>query len=115
MTAGDSVVHHVMTGDLRMPFARRDVAGQHFHRGAFAGPVRSEKSHQFALLDREGNIAGGREGAIKLAQADRFDHRRCGRVDRRRAFFGMLNCARIGWGCRFCHRVVYPVGSERDG
>jgi hypothetical protein len=77
--ARDPVFHHVVTGDPGVPFAGGDVAGQHLHRGAFAGPVGTPRNATNSPSPTEkGHVAGGRERSIELAQTDRLDHRRDG-------------------------------------
>ena len=67
----------VMSRPSNTMLARRraDLAGQHLEEGAFAGAVRADNAAQFALLDREIDIAVGYHAAIALGQTRRLQNR----------------------------------------
>ena len=67
------VVHHVETTHLRLARTRRDVTGQHFHGGRFAGAVRTEKTHHFARFNRERYAVHGALLAVQLGDVAKFN------------------------------------------
>ncbi len=65
----------IITSHFRATGRRRQVAGQHLHRGAFARAIGAEKADDFALGDFETDLVHRRHAAIALGKVFNFDHR----------------------------------------
>ena len=65
----------VKTVDAGRAGCRRQVTGQHPHRGCLAGAVGAKKPHDLPGLSPEREAVDGRDVAVLLGQFAHFDHR----------------------------------------
>jgi len=65
-----------------------DEAGEHLHRGGFAGAVGAEETEDFAAVDGEADAVDGALGAVGFNEAFDFDHGKEVGVRRKRSALG---------------------------
>ena len=70
----DGFGRDIVAGHQREAGGRTEKAGDHLHRGRFAGAVRPQKSEDVAAPDREGDAIHRAEGPVVLNQTFDFDH-----------------------------------------
>ncbi len=70
----ERILGHIPTADPHRTRARRDKAGNHFHRGRFAGAVGAEKAQHLPRAHRETELANGFDPSEVLAELGDFDH-----------------------------------------
>ena len=74
----DDVRQRVATVEQHASDCRMKQSGQHFDRGALAGPVRAEEAQDLPGPDLERQIVHRRQRAVALRQPAHLDH---GRLD----------------------------------
>ena len=72
----DRLVEHVESGDDRLAFRRRHVAGQNAHGRRLAGAVRAEEAEDFSPLDAEVQIVDRGDAAVAFGEVLNLNQRR---------------------------------------
>jgi hypothetical protein len=72
---GEPVGRHVEAGDAGRAGGGGEIPREHLHRRALPGAVGTEKGDDLAAGHAEGDVLGGDERAVILAEAVGLDHR----------------------------------------
>lgn len=74
LTGFESIFGDIEACDEGLPAAWGQEACEHFHCGAFASTVGTEKGAHLTSGDCKADVAGGGEVAVELAEPAGFDH-----------------------------------------